>query len=337
MNKKILAVCDPEGEYAERLAEYLEQRQGNLFEVRTFFDVDKLISFCKEQADKIKLLLVSEAAYQGVLNELPDIHIMILNESGKVEHPEFWNVDKYQTAENIVREVMCYCTEHLAESIPRPLLKADTRIIGFYSPVRRCLQTSVALTMGQLLAHKNKVLYLNMEGYSGLSGRLPTGEGGELTELIYYAHNLSGKLLYRMESLIRKVGELDYVPPVLSAADLSMVSADEWKELFFQICGKCSYDYILLDLSDQMRGLKEVLKLCDMVYTLIEDAPIDGIKLREYETDLRTSGYGEVLDRTKKCRLPWLEQLPVEAELLPCTKLADYVQERIREDIHGGL
>ena len=79
MNKKILAVCDQEGEYAERLAEYLEQRQGNLFEVRTFFDVDRLIEFCREQKEKIKLLLVSEAVYQSALRELPDMHIMILN------------------------------------------------------------------------------------------------------------------------------------------------------------------------------------------------------------------------------------------------------------------
>lgn len=337
MSKKILAVCDREGEYAERLAEYLEQRQGNLFEVRTFFDVDRLAAFCKEQKEKIKLLLVSEAVYQNALKELPDMHILILNESGKVEHPEFWNVDKYQTAENIVREVMCYCTEHLAESIPRPLLKTKARIIGFYSPVKRCLQTSLALTMGQLLADKNKVLYLNAEGYSGLSERLSLGEGGEMTELIYYAHNLSGKLLYRMESLIRRVGELEYVPPVLSAADLSLVSGDEWRELIFQICGKCCYDYILLDLSDQMRGLHEILKLCNVVYTIIEDNPIDGIRRREYEKDLQASGYEDVLHKTKWCRLPWLEQLPVEAELLRCTKLADYVQERIREDLHGGL
>ena len=246
-------------------------------------------------------------------------------------------MDKYQTAEYIVREVMFYCTEHLAVSIPRPLLKTETKLIGFYSPVKRCLQTSFALTMGQLLADKYKVLYLNMEGCSGLSGRLAPGEGGELTELIYYAHNLSGKLLYRMESLIRRVGELEYVPPVLSAEDLSLVSGNEWRELLSQIGGKCSYDYILLDLSDQIRGLRELLKQCSIVYTLVEDHPIDGIKIREYEADLRASGYGEVLDKTRQCRLPWLEQLPVEAKLLPCTKLGDYVQERIREDMHGGL
>ncbi|MBO5292890.1 MAG: hypothetical protein J6B10_06900 [Lachnospiraceae bacterium] len=337
MNKKILAVCDLETDYADRLAEYLAERQGFPFEVRTFSDVDRLLLFCREQKDAIQLLLISETAYRQELEKFPDIHIMILNESGKVTYSEHRNVDKYQPADHIVREVMCYCSDYLSESSVQPLVKTGTRIIGLYSPVKRCMQTSFALTLGQMLARQNRVLYLNLEGYSGFSERFYTEKGPDLTDLVFYAQTIRNKLLYRVESIVRKTGDLEYIPPVFSAADLQVISGEEWKELLLQLTDRCQYDYIILDLSDYVRGLFELLRMCHIIYTIIEDEYTAKTKLAEYEKDLEHSEYRDVLDKTRKCRLPWIEQLPQEAELLPFTKLADYVRSLLKDEAYGEL
>lgn len=337
MNRKILVVCDPEQEYAERLAEYLGQRQGFPFEVHIFREMDRLLAFAGQSAEEIELLLVAESAYCKELEELSGIHIMILNESGKVTYPAYQNVDKYQTAENIVREVMGYCAEHLAGQTGGAFLRTGTKLIGLYTPVGRCLQTGFALTLGQLLARKGRVLYLNLEGYSGFS-RMRLLEGGTgLAELIYYAQNVQTRLIYKVESAVRKFGELEYVPPFFSMEDLNAVSGKEWKELLEQLSEKCRYDYILLDLSDHIRGLFEVLKMCTSVYTLVEDQKTAQAKLAEYEEDLKECGYGAVWEKTKQLRLPWMEQLPQDFSLLTVSALADYIRRELKNDGYGAL
>ena len=55
------------------------------------------------------------------------------------------------------------------------VLKKTTEIIGIFSPLGRCLKTSFALTLGQILAKERAVLYLNMEEYSGFEELMGKG------------------------------------------------------------------------------------------------------------------------------------------------------------------
>ena len=44
-----------------------------------------------------------------------------------------------------------------------------SRMIGVYSPIGRCGKSSFAFTLGQVLAREEKVLYITLEEFSGLS------------------------------------------------------------------------------------------------------------------------------------------------------------------------
>ena len=51
-------------------------------------------------------------------------------------------------------------------------IRLSVRAVSYthlYSPVHRCLQSSFALTLGQLLSEKHPTLYLNFEHYIGIS------------------------------------------------------------------------------------------------------------------------------------------------------------------------
>ena len=87
----------------------------------------------------------------------------------------FWNrnlsisrdVYKRQSTDSIMREVMaCYCAKPVEPALT--VIGNAGSIIGIYSPVNRCLKTSFALTMGQLMARDRKTLYVNLEDCSGL-------------------------------------------------------------------------------------------------------------------------------------------------------------------------
>ena len=61
-----------------------------------------------------------------------------------------------------------------------------SRITGVYSPIGRCGKTSFALTLGQVLAREEKVLYITLEEFSGLSALTGTVYTGGLSDLLYY-------------------------------------------------------------------------------------------------------------------------------------------------------
>ena len=72
--------------------------------------------------------------------------------------------------------------QHLSIAV----LKKTTEILGVFSPLGRCLKTSFALTLGQILAKDKAVLYLNMEEYSGFEELLGKGFAHNLSDLLYY-------------------------------------------------------------------------------------------------------------------------------------------------------
>ena len=183
MKKNIFAVCDLEVDYALNFMDYLNQKKNIPFEIQAFTAVENLISYGKKT--HIELLLISGRAMCREVRELDIGKIIILSEG--VHPPEldqYPSVYKYQSSSDVIREVMeCYGAEKKTTPQYR-VLKKTTEILGVFSPLGRCLKTSFALTLGQILAKDKAVLYLNMEEYSGFEELLGKG----------FAHNLSDLL-----------------------------------------------------------------------------------------------------------------------------------------------
>ena len=69
MKKDIFAVCDTEVSYVLRLMEFIQQKQGAIFEVQAFTNVKSLCEFAEKQ--KISLLLISARAMCQEVRALP--------------------------------------------------------------------------------------------------------------------------------------------------------------------------------------------------------------------------------------------------------------------------
>ena len=93
----------------------------------------------------------------------------------------------------------------------------------------------------------------------------------DLSDLIYFLHNGDGRFPYRLEGMVQKVNGLDFIPPVFSCMDLQRVEKEEWLQLFEELELTGRYEYILLDLSEAIQGLFDILKLCTRVYTITRD------------------------------------------------------------------
>ena len=148
--------------------------------------------------------------------------IVILSEG--VHHPEldqYPSVYKYQSSSDVIREVMaCYGEERGIMPVQFPVLKKTTEILGVYSPLGRCLQTSFALTLGQVLAKERAVLYLNLEEYSGFEELFQKGFPYNLSDLLYYVRQENRNLVLKMNGMIQTIQNLDFIPPVRAPADI---------------------------------------------------------------------------------------------------------------------
>lgn len=333
MTNRIMALCDSETGYLNRLTEFLEDKKRLPFHVYCFSGTKPLIEFCREK--EIELLLIAESMYRRDLKDLPVAQIIILSESGRKTDGELYHINKYQSSENIFREIMNGYAG-AAELSEQLHIAGQMKIIGNYTPVRRCLQTTFSLCMGQLLARNYSVLYMNFESYSGFSYMLNREFAADMSDVLYFFRCEKERLAMRLKGMIQSVNGLDYIPPVLSYRDLDKVTGEQWVKLFAELQKALGYDYLILDLSEQIQGLFDILRECCLVYTITGQDGFAAAKMRQYEMLLRMEEYEDVWARTRKCGLPVFERLPAGLEQLTHGELAAYVEKIIKEDLYGN-
>ena len=86
------------------------------------------------------------------------------------------------------------------------------------------------------------------------------------------------------------------------------------------------YEYVILDLSDCVRGLMKILRECDEVYTITRTDRMSKAKLEEYERQLGECGYEDIRLKTRWTQLPVFDALPASAGQMSCGPLADYIR-----------
>lgn len=328
----ILAICDVQKKYALKLGDYLNVKEGFPFQVRVFSTIDKLIEFAKLQI--VEVALISEQYEEMLESKQLVTTIIVMSPEGEDSHENFHRVYKYQSGEKIIKKVLQIVAEDSKEG-SHIVRNVSLKLIGLYSPIKRSLQTTFGLTMGQLLAKKGKVLYVNLEGYSGLNTLLKQNFQRDLSDLLYYMQSGKQGLPYILGSMIETVNGLDILPPMLCQMDLISIEAKEWLRFFYELEKHSEYEYIIVDLSDSVQGLFELLRQCTLVYTVTEHDGFAMAKMDQYEKMLKQCHYEDVLEKTNKFDLPKFSYLPRQMDRLTMSELADVVRECLKEDVYA--
>ncbi len=336
MDNRILAICDLEENYAYRMMEVLQVKKDIPFEIHVFTQLDRLMEFNRKA--EVGCLLISESAYCDAILELAVPHVIILNESGEItEGNQFYNINKYQSVDHIVNEILNYYTEKAPGRAGRRIgtLHKNRRIIGIYTPVKRCLQTTFSMTLGQMLARNHKTLYLNFECFSGLAHMLGREFKADITDLVYFYECVREKFVYRLASITEQVNGMDFIPPAAVYPDLMNIPGKQWTSLLQEMKTECGYDYILLDLTDYVNGLIEILQECDMIFTITRGDTMAIAKMEEYEKMLNDNHVQEVARMTRKLNLPVFKNLSLRFSELTYGELASYIKDNLLKDICG--
>lgn len=332
MGKPIMAICDRQAAYTSQLISLFQGKKELPFEIHGFTKNESLEEFSGKH--KIALLLISESDYREELQSREIDRILVLRE-GTGNLPEcVAAVNKFQPAGMLYRDIMRVYGEGERIVPFWKSMKKKMRLIGVYSPLHCCMQTMFTLAMGEILAKKYKTLYLNFECFSGFEMLLGTRFNGNLTDVLYCYECAKEKLPYKIESIVQKIGELNFVPPASSYEDFRDIREEEWLAVITEIAAAGGYEVVLLDLTEQVRGVYTLLEACDKIYTLLKDDRMAKAKLAQYELMLEQESYGSIQEKTVKCRLPFFKNLPERMEELNRGEVAEYVKKLLAE---GGL
>jgi len=328
MEKNKLVICDLKSTYAIKLMDYLMTKKNIPFEIYTYTETNKFLEFA--QTEKIDILLISEEAAFDISQELDTLmigEVFILTEDGETGQIQgHKSIYKYQNTENILREVMCYYAESGSLIQSRVHKCSDMEMIAVYSPIKRSLKTSFSIVLGQILAEKKRVLYINMETYSGFNSLMKTTYMTDMSDLMYYISQEKPNFIWKLASMVQNIGGLDYIPPALSPLDIRCITGQQWITFFSEL-NKCNYDIVVLDIGDSVSGIYEILRMCTKVFTPTKDDAVSYAKMEQYESVLKIMNYDDVLEKTRKLSFSFFNGVEKGLDRLVYSELGHYVRK----------
>ncbi|MBR0165058.1 MAG: hypothetical protein IJQ12_10330 [Lachnospiraceae bacterium] len=324
MKKARIAICDPDHIYRGRLHGYLHAHIRLPVTIEEYSDHTQVM--LRAEADALSLLILSgEAALekpQGCEN------ILVLTDEGEDREVTESGVricyrSRYRPAGEIVSRILEFLAEDTSLSIRMEQAgNRHTKVIGYYSPIKRCMQTSSALCTGQILAENARTMYLS---FSPFAGEDLAGKDGDLSDLMYYYDCAREQLPIWIERIKQRVGRLEYIPPASSYLQTEGMQARDYIGLIRAISEETDVKYLLLDLTETVTGLFDVLSVCDEVYTITGHDMRDKEKIEAYRRWLAMHGEEELLEKTRFVRLPKGCPLPQSRRALPGGMLATYL------------
>ncbi len=334
---RILAICDLEIAYASHFMEHMNNRKNLPFEVQAFTSLDNLKEFVKKTP--VEILLISERALLGHDFEVSqwDVgQIVVLGEGiGVPQKIEYPTVSKYQSSDSVIREVMAvYAAESRLRQIV-PLMKKEAKVIGVYSPVGRCLKTSFALTLGQILSRDRAVLYLNLESYAGFEELFQVTYDRTLSDVMYYLRKENENMVHRINGIAQTIENLDYIPPVPFPQDITSVAINEWLKLIEILRYETSYEVIILDIGDGIENLYSILEMCDLIFMPTKNDIVSAAKISQFEKILEVWSGQKIQEKLKKVKLPYYSIPSGNGQFLKqllWSEFGDFVRNLIRKE-----
>ena len=330
MMEKIMAVYDVDPVYAQRFADVANQKEKVPFTVIPFTTLEALREFAGKH--RIEILLISVSVPVEQVQGIEAGSVVTLAEGEVVSSTDSYpSVYKYQSADSVIREVMTYYCQQPAEN-PLVVLGRKAKVLGVYSPIGRCLKTSLALTLGQQLAKEGKVLYVGLEEFSGFSRIIGGQCRNDFSDVLYYLRQ--GNLdAVRMRSISYTWKDMNYLAPVRYPEDLEQMTGEEAGMLVEKLAGEMGYEYVIVDVGRIARNIIPVLERCDIIYMPIKEDGVSSAKLDEFEEYLKVTGRENLKEIIRRVKLPYhscFGRRDPYMEQLLWGELGDYVRQLLK-------
>lgn len=294
MKKRWVAIVDQDTEYAKRLADYLNGKNLRGVFAVAFSTQEQWQQY--ENKAEFQEILVGEGVAFLEGNLQAECRCRYLRETR-----EEGGIYKYQAGEKLLAEI-------LPEEMPQILVeRAQCKFIGVYSPVRRCLKTSLALALGQYFGEKGKTLVISLDMFSGLLELLGK-PGFDLSEVLYYWKQKEEWEEFFYQAVV-PVKDMEVLLPIWNPLDIPVLSSGEFCRFLSDVMRLGRYETLILDVGEARENFPELLEAMEHIYMPIGWDSVDKSKLSDYQRFLNARGLESVLEKTEYITFPALEEL----------------------------
>lgn len=286
-----VVILDKDVMFLNQLSRYLLDKTYKCT-ISSFSDIERYNEF--SEYSKIDILIFSE----DFLNEL-DLEInatkILMAEGYKKECEDYYIINKYQKAENFLKNVLLIYAENTGNNSAILSSGKDSYLIGFYSPVGGSGKTTLAIALSKALADNGaKVLYLNLERISSLAGIFNDQSDKSFSEIMLEAKNSNANLQLKIlaNTLQNNTSKIYYINPPESAVEYSEMTDDEMMKILNELKNMNEFDYIIIDfLGEFNKRVFNILELCKKIIFPTVPGELAKQKVQLFIREMKLLGY----------------------------------------------
>ena len=220
------------------------------------------------------------------------------------EQSEYIPVFRYQSAEEVVREVM----EAVAEDERIAYTGVVTahrqgEIICGYAPFGGGGVSTFLSAMARELAKNYRTLYVSLEEFHGMEN-LSTERRGQkkevyhgMSEVIFYLQQRKERLAIKLESLVYEWEQMDYLPAVENYHDLHQMTREDMALFLDILFQETPYDRLVFDVGYLGEAEEYLLEQSDKIYMPCPKTSVQEGKQRSCEEAWKKLGKTEIIEK----------------------------------------
>lgn len=332
---RILVICDKDRDYAKRLADYLRKTECG-YEIVLYTEPQNFVT--EMNGRRASLLLIQESFMEEVDRILTEEGLelstdadrkYILTEDRTAVSNDGNVIYKYQSAAVIVG-ILGEDIEAKHRIVNDARRHEGISLTGIYSPVNHTLKTTFAIALGQILSESREVLYINLEGYNGLWDLLDLKAEYNIQDLLYEYSLDPDVLSNRIVQYTVRVDGLNVLIPVRSPYELQETDPSLWLSFISSLTSLGKYEEIILDISDSVRGVMQLLNVCSKIYMPLRKDSFSMAKLKDFDDTLaRYPDCETILSKLNKLKFPYFDDIDGTLNKLKSSRLGKYIRSEI--------
>lgn len=276
-----LTICDSNQFYARKLSEFINSRKGYPFLARYCNSIEE----CKQMihSGKADIILSNMENYEKMKDEVDSERVIVMLDSKEGVDGNN-RIYKYQNCDVVLKEILKMASS--IEDINVYINRSTTmKVIAVYTPNDSRIATSIALDIGKLLSGRASTLFISLDGMSVIPDITGIEFDMDMSDL--FCENMTeGGLSNAIIGSVRRLGNMDILPIMHNYQDMASVTNEEWKNFIRDIERKSDYEYVVIDLTESVRNLFDILKLANYICVVASKGTVDGYRYRQFMKEI---------------------------------------------------
>lgn len=287
-----LTICDSNQFYARKLSEFINSRKGYPFLARYCNSIEE----CKQMihSGKADIILSNMENYEKMKDEVDSERVIVMLDSKEGVDGNN-RIYKYQNCDVVLKEILKMASS--IEDINVYINRSTTmKVIAVYTPNDSRIATSIALDIGKLLSGRASTLFISLDGMSVIPDITGIEFDMDMSDL--FCENMTeGGLSNAIIGSVRRLGNMDILPIMHNYQDMASVTNEEWKNFIRDIERKSDYEYVVIDLTESVRNLFDILKLANYICVVASKGTVDGYRYRQFMKEIEILYDSELKER----------------------------------------